>query len=115
MLFVFLHGAEREFFYTTKNQICEKVKTMTIETYCSLVSSIMAFASAALWIIAARSRVPYDSQENKGGRFDTSITVDGDDFIKTTIKQGEWNRWAAYSAALAAFFQGISMALSLFK
>lgn len=35
--------------------------------------------------------------------------------IETVKKQGEWNRWAAYAAAVAAFLQGLSALLGALK
>jgi hypothetical protein len=87
---------------------------MTIEAYLSIGSAASAFFSAALWVIAARSRVLHEPKPDKDGWFPASISVDGDDFIETVKKQGEWNRWAAYAAALAAALQGCSVLLPLF-
>ena len=82
---------------------------MTIDAYLSIGSAVTAFVSAALWVIAARARVPHEPKPDKDGWFPASISVGGDDFIETVKKQGEWNRWAAYAAALAAALQGVSI------
>lgn len=88
---------------------------MNLETYLSVGSAVAAFISAVLWVVAARARVPHDLKPDKDGWFPASISVDGDDFIETVKKQGEWNRWAAYAAAAAAFLQGLSALLGALK
>lgn len=82
---------------------------MNLETYLSVGSAVAAFISAVLWVVAARASVPHDPKPDKDGWFPASISVDGDDFIETVKKQGEWNRWAAYAAAFAAALQGTSI------
>jgi hypothetical protein len=86
---------------------------MTIDAYLSIGSAAAAFVSAALWVNAARARVPHEPKPDKDGWFPASISVDDDDFIETVKKQGEWNRWAAYAAALAAALQGVSILLGM--
>lgn len=88
---------------------------MNVETGLSVGSAVAAFISAVLWVIAARARVPHDPKPDKDGWFPASISADGDDFIETVKKQGEWNRWAAYAAAVAAFLQGLSALLGALK
>lgn len=85
------------------------IQTLTFETCLSIGSAMTAFISAVLWVVAARARVSHDPKPDKDGMFPASISVDGDDFIETVQKQGEWNRWAAYAAAVAAAFQGTSI------
>ena len=82
---------------------------MNLETYLSVGSAVAAFISAVLWVVAARARVPHDPKPDKDGWVTASIPVDGDDFIETVKKQGEWNRWAAYAAAVAAALQRTSI------
>ncbi len=86
---------------------------MTIDAYLSIGSAAAAFVSAALWVIAARARVPHEPKPDKDGWFPASISVGSDDFVETVKKQGEWNRWAAYAAALAAALQGASVLLTV--
>jgi hypothetical protein len=88
---------------------------MNLETYLSVGSAVAAFISAVLWVVAAQAREPHDPKPDKDGWFPASISVDGDDFIETVKKQGEWNRWAAYAAAVAAFLQGLSALLGALK
>ena len=82
---------------------------LTFETCLSIGSAVAAFISAVLWVVAARARVTHDPKPDKDGWVPASISVDGDDFIETVKKQGEWNRWAAYAAAVAAALQGTSI------
>lgn len=91
------------------------IQTLTFETCLSVGSAVAAFISAVLWVVAARARVPHDPKPDKDGWFPASISVGGDDFIETVKKQGEWNRWAAYAAAVAAFLQGLSALLGALK
>lgn len=91
------------------------IQTLTFETCLSVGSAVAAFISAVLWVVAARARVPHDPKPDKDGWFPASISVHGDDFIETVKKQGEWNRWAAYAAAVAAFLQGLSALLGALK
>lgn len=88
---------------------------MTIENSLSIASGFMAFTSAALWVMAARARVPVEPKKDKDGWYAAQISTDGADFIETLKKQGEWNSWAAYSAALAAFLQGVVIAMPLIR
>lgn len=88
---------------------------MNVETGLSVGSAVAAFISAVLWVVAARARVPHDPKPDKDGWFPASISADGDDFIETVKKQGEWNRWAANAAAVAAFLQGLSALLGALK
>lgn len=87
---------------------------MNVETGLSVGSAVAAFISAVLWVVAARARVPHGPKPDKDGWVPASISVDGDDFIETVEKQGEWNRWAAYAAAVAAALQGCSALLPVF-
>lgn len=84
---------------------------MKIETYLAIGAGLAAFISAALWVIAARARVPHDPepQPDQDGMLPFTMSVDGDDFIATVQRQGELNRWAAYVAAVAASMQGMSV------
>lgn len=91
------------------------IQTLTFEMCLSVGSAVAAFISAVLWVVAARARVPHDPKPDKDGWFPASISVGGDDFIETVKKQGEWNRWAAYAAAVAAFLQGLSALLGALK
>lgn len=84
-----------------------------IESLLSIGSAAAAFVSAALWVIAARARVTYDPKPNDDGFYPSGISDDGDDFIATVKKQGEWNRWAAYAAAFATALQGGSILISV--
>jgi hypothetical protein len=88
---------------------------MNLGAYISIGSAVTAFVSATLWVIAARARVPYDLKPNEDGFYPSVISDGDDDFIETVKKQGEWNRWAAYSAAIAAALQGISMLLQVIE
>jgi hypothetical protein len=88
---------------------------MIIDNWFSIVSGLMAFVSAALWIMAARARAPDEPQKDKDGWYAARISVDGTDLIETLKKQGEWNSWAAYSAALAAFLQGVVIAMPFLR
>lgn len=85
------------------------IQTLTFETCLSVGSAVAAFISAVLWVVAARARVPHDPKPDKKDWDSFSISTDGDDFIETVKKQGEWNRWAAYAAAVAAALQGTSI------
>lgn len=77
------------------------IQTLTFETCLSVGSAVAAFISAVLWVVAARARVPHDPKPDKKDWDSFSISTDADDFIYTVKKQGEWNRWAAYAAAVA--------------
>ncbi len=90
-------------------------QTLTFETCLSIGAAVAAFISAVLWVVAARARVPHDPKPDKDGWFPASISVGGDDFIETVKRHGEWNRWAAYAAAVAAFLQGLSALLGALK
>lgn len=85
------------------------IQTLTFETCLSVGSAVAAFISAVLWVVAARARVPHDPKPDTKDWDSFSISTDGDDFIETVKKQGEWNRWAAYAAAVAAALQGTSI------
>ncbi|HQT82433.1 MAG: hypothetical protein B7Z60_09505 [Ferrovum sp. 37-45-19] len=88
---------------------------MSLGAYISIGSAVTAFVSATLWVIADRARVSYDPKPNEDGFYPSGISDGDDDFIETLKKQGEWNRWAAYSAAIAAALQGISMLLQVIE
>lgn len=91
------------------------IQTLTFETCLSVGSAVAAFISAVLWVVAARARVPHGPKPDKDGWVPASISVDGDDFIETVKKQGEWNRWAAYAAAVAAALQGVATLLGALR
>ena len=89
------------------------VSVMDLETCLSVGSAVTAFVSAALWVAAARVKVISDPKPDEDGFYPALISDDGDDFIATVKKQGEWNRWAAYAAAFAAALQGGSILISV--
>lgn len=88
---------------------------MNLETCFSAVAALAAFVSAVLWVVAARARVAYDPKPDQSGFYPAGISDGGDDFIKTVKVQSEWNRWAAYAAAVAAGLQGFTLLLSMLK
>jgi len=84
---------------------------MTLGAYISIGSAVTAFVSATLCVIAARARVSYDPKPNEDGCYLSGISDGDDDFMEIVKKQAEWSRQAAYSAAIAAVLQGISVLL----
>ncbi len=88
---------------------------MTLGAYISIRSAVSAFVSATLWVIAARARVSYDPKPNEDGCYPSGVSDGDDDFMETVKKQGEWSCQAAYSAAIAAVLEGISMLLQVLE
>jgi len=84
-------------------------------TFCNFASAIFALIAAFLWYRSATVQVPHDDTPNADGWQDASIQVGTSDFIATATEQALWSKRAAFSAAVAAFFQGLAMIVPLIQ
>jgi len=87
-------------------QALESVK-MALRIGCA----VSALVAACFWIASAKARVSADAPEVTGGWVDASITANGQDFVRTVIRQSRWSARAAVSATVAAVLQAVLLIL----
>jgi predicted MFS family arabinose efflux permease len=75
----------------------------------SWLSAFFAFAAAVLWWLSAKVRIP-DIRDNID-----ELVNDLNSSTRALRRQASLSGWGAYSAAAAAFFQGLVLLLPLLK
>lgn len=75
----------------------------------NIISMIFAAAAAGFWLKSSTVRVP----KKDGNKVGPEIIVEGYAFIATATMQAKWSRRGALSAAIAALFQAISLAIPI--
>jgi hypothetical protein len=75
----------------------------------SWLSCLFAFVAAVMWLLSAKVRIP-DIRNNID-----ELVNDLNSSTQAFRRQASLSGWAAYAAAAAAFFQGLSLLLPLLK
>ena len=83
----------------------------------NFAAAVAAFLAAALWWFASIATVDPKEVIDAHGMTAAQITATTPkgkhyDPIKTALRQGEINKWAAISAGISAFLQGVGLLIA---
>jgi len=89
--------------------------TASLSTVFNYLAAAFAFMAAIFWFRSSTASVKHEEKPDETGIIPASITVDGEDFIATTLLQSKISKQAAVWAAIAALFQSAALLLPSIK